>query len=477
MTTKFAVLVHPQMAGFLDSVAQMLFEGLKEVAIEPALWHSVPSGYEGGVIVLGANLFNPAELANLRSDAIIFNVENSASVFMTDAYLRLLRKFVVWDFSESNAAYISELLVRPIHYLKMFYVDGLSRIAPAEEPDIDVLFYGSFNERRSRVIEALRGRGLRVEAVFRVFGSDLDGLIARSKVILNVHFYESGRLELIRIGYLLANARAVVSELNEGELLDADLADAFVTVPYADLADAAETLVHDPERRANLAKAGFEAFRRRRASRILVDALNWSAVPRIPAEAQIGSGKAFDPRLLNIDADARWRPDVVADIADPALFEREFPTPRFGLVRLRRGWFDSITASHVLEHIPDLTMAMRNCLDMLGDGGVLHAAVPYDLSYGAWQDPTHVRAFNERSWLYYCEWHWYLGWMEWRFDVVEQSFRFSPYGSALAERGVAQDDILRTPRAVDAMHITLRKRRLTDAEHAHGQAMRGENRS
>ena len=33
----------------------------------------------------------------------------------------------------------------------------------------------------------------------------------------------------------------------------------------------------------------------------------------------------------------------------------------------------------------------------------------------AWQDPTHVRALNRNSWLYYTDWFWYLGWLEHRF--------------------------------------------------------------
>jgi hypothetical protein len=35
----------------------------------------------------------------------------------------------------------------------------------------------------------------------------------------------------------------------------------------------------------------------------------------------------------------------------------------------------------------------------------------------AWQDPTHLRAMNMNSWLYYTSWFWYLGWFEHRFDL------------------------------------------------------------
>jgi hypothetical protein len=106
----------------------------------------------------------------------------------------------------------------------------------------------------------------------------------------------------------------------------------------------------------------------------------------------------------------------------------------------------------------------------------LHVTVPYDLSYGAWQDPTHVHAFNERSWLYYCEWYWYLGWSESRFDLISQKFVRSPAGNALAEKGMLEEEIRRTPRAIDEMQVVLRKRRLNDDERAYGRAMRGDTR-
>lgn len=473
---RITLLVHPNMTDVLRSVVQMLAEGLREIGIETEVVPGLASGFMGRAIVLGANFYTPSELEGIAENSIIFNVENTSSRFLTDEYRRLMRKFTIWDFSENNAAYLSRAIVRPVHYLKMFYVDRLSRIPGDVEQDIDVLFYGSFNGRRSQVLDSLRERGLRVHAVYRVFGSDLDQLIARSKVIINIHFYPNGCLELIRIFDLLANSRAVVTELNAGEPLDADLASALVAVPYDALVDATEALVRDSDRREQLAKEGFRAFSQRRASAILRDALAWSDLPRLPSDAVVGSGKMYDPRLLNIDSDDRWHPDIVADIADPDLFARDFISRRFGAVRMQQGWFDSLTATHVLEHVPNLVAAMTNCLSLLTDGGVFRITVPYDLSYGAWQDPTHVHAFNERSWLYYCEWYWYLGWDESRFVLTEIFYKYSPLGAALAAQGISQDEILRTPRAVDEMSVVLSKRSLTESERAYGRDMRGDKR-
>lgn len=464
------------MLRFLDSVVQMLVSGLRQMSLDVEVTQELPLCPNGRVIILGANFYSLAELDHLPKSSVIFNAENLRSGFFTSDYIQLLRRFPVWDFSESNAADLASVISRPVHYLRMYYVEGLTRLNDATEHDIDVLFYGSFNARRSQILDDLRARGLIVKAVFGVFGAQLDELIARSKVVVNIHFYDNGRLEMIRLFDLFANGRAVVSELNPGELVDADLADAFVGAPYELLADAAEALVRDPERRSAVAAAGFQAFSRRRPNDILGEALAWSEAPRVPSHALLGSGKMYDPMMFNVDIDERWHPDIVADIADEELFTRDLSSRRFGTLRLQPGWFDSITASHVLEHVPNLVAAMTNCLALLTDGGLLRVVVPYDLSYGAWQDPTHVHAFNERSWLYYCEWYWYLSWTESRFDLIEQRLRNSPVGDALAARGVPQDEILRSPRAVDEMHVVLRKRRLTDSERAYGEAMRGDTR-
>ena len=108
----------------------------------------------------------------------------------------------------------------------------------------------------------------------------------------------------------------------------------------------------------------------------------------------------------------------------------------------------------MLEHVPDLVKCMRNCLDLLDVGGEMHIHVPYELSIGAWQDPTHVRAFNENSWVYYCSWHWYLDWKDFRFEMKHLEYRLSKYGESLE---LEQDELLRTPRAVDSMYVVLRK--------------------
>ena len=126
----------------------------------------------------------------------------------------------------------------------------------------------------------------------------------------------------------------------------------------------------------------------------------------------------------------------------------------------------------VLEHLDNLITAMTTCLRLLKVGGIMKINVPYDLSWGAWQDPTHVRAFNEKSWLYYTDWHWYIGWIDYRFDIVSLTYSLSPIGAEMNNQGLNLDLITRTPRAVDSMVVELKKRSLNSEEIQNFQHLR-----
>jgi SAM-dependent methyltransferase len=170
-----------------------------------------------------------------------------------------------------------------------------------------------------------------------------------------------------------------------------------------------------------------------------------------PSCLNLGSGKDRKDEYFNADIQSRVNPDWVVDISKPIF--GEVVKTRFGDVEIKEGMFSKIIANDVLEHIPDLVSAMTNCKDLLTKGGEFHIHVPYDLSYGAWQDPTHVRAFNEKSWLYYTDWYWYLGWKD-RFRLAELQFIKSP----LAEEMGIKDEMLRIlPRMIDGMQVTLVK--------------------
>lgn len=240
--------------------------------------------------------------------------------------------------------------------------------------------------------------------------------------------------------------------------------------------DACVDLVADAGKRANLAR-GFEIFSRRGETAILRKALGMDRPePRneFPGILNLGSGKDWRDNCLNLDISEIARPDALFDVAAPLESNTLLQTTRFGQIRLEENVFDAIVANDVPEHIPDLVKAMSNCLQLLKPGGTFHIHVPYDLSLGAWQDPTHVRAFNENSWLYYTDWRYgYFGWTEARFEQLSLEFHLSESGKQMSADGRALEELLRTPRAVDGMSVVLRKRYLLESEIARSSEEQG----
>ena len=422
-------------------------------------------------IILGAHLITEDQINKIPLSSILYNLEQFDSKSLLNATtFRMFEMFTVWDYSKRNIENFRERgYGKQLYHVPIGYVPELTCIPKASIQDIDVLFYGSMNARREQIIDELKKSGLNVVALFGVYGEDRDAVISRAKLIINIHFYDSSIVEIVRISYLLANGKAVVAECNEGTEYTDDLKTAVALVPYDQLVDTCIEFVKNDEKRRLLEKNGFDYFSSKSESIILRNVIleckpAAAGIQSVPAKINLGSGKNWQMDYLNIDINDYWKPDIVADISRDFPLNKAITTARFGNITLEEGSFDEIIANDVLEHIRDLIDAMTMCLTLLKVGGVFKIKVPYELSCGAWQDPTHVRAFNENSWLYYTEWFWYIGWTDARFDLVENNFNLTPIGLVMQQQNVPLSTIITCPRAVSEMQVVLRKRLLTDDE-------------
>ena len=143
-------------------------------------------------------------------------------------------------------------------HLPIGYVPELTRIPRAPRQDIDVLFYGSVNERRGQILAGLKAGGLVLKWLFGVYGAERDAFVARSKVVLNMHNFENKVFEIVRVSYLLANRKAVVSEISDTTAIEPDMMDAVAGVRYDGLVDCCRRLVGDIAARATLEETGFK---------------------------------------------------------------------------------------------------------------------------------------------------------------------------------------------------------------------------
>ncbi|HUQ75599.1 MAG TPA: glycosyltransferase [Burkholderiales bacterium] len=274
---KFAVtVVSPP--GYVHSavfaeVAETIHHGLR------SLGHDCVLTTEGALpgrqhIVLGSNLL-PHYPLPLHDDAILYNLEQveAGSSWLRPELVDILRRYTVWDYNPLNAAKLEALGVKVARIVPVGYVDELTRIERAPAQDIDVLFFGSMNQRRADILDRMDAAGLRVNAVAGMYGKERDALIGRAKLLLNVHYYEAKVLEIVRISYLLANRCAVLSERSADPAEDRALGEGVAFADYDELAQRARELINAPAERERMARRGFEIMSARRAADYLRAAL------------------------------------------------------------------------------------------------------------------------------------------------------------------------------------------------------------
>jgi hypothetical protein len=132
------------------------------------------------------------------------------------AYFEFLRDAKqVWDYSPSNVDFLVRLGLDNVRYIPVGYSPCLERIMNSGSRDIDILFYGSKTLRRAHILDALRERGFETVNLFDKYGETRDSYIARAKIQLNMHQFQTNHLEQLRISYLLNNRCFVVSETSD----------------------------------------------------------------------------------------------------------------------------------------------------------------------------------------------------------------------------------------------------------------------
>ncbi|WP_374316709.1 methyltransferase domain-containing protein [Aquabacterium sp.] len=380
-------------------------------------------------IVFGAHLgFDPS--LRDRYSCIFVNLEQlgQGGAAVGADYVRLLSGSAVIDYDAGNVgAYTSHTDDVPIvPFLYAPYLDKHDWV-PLESRPIDVLFIGSMNARRKAMIERIEAQGVQV-AVFDspLYGPERDDFIRQAKCVFNAHFYETSRFEQARVSHCLSLGTPVVSERGPLTQPHAAFEHAVSWVAESDLerffAQEFGTALFFEQ-----ARQGLMAFQDSDPIEAYADVLAFAAgYGKVhqeqrsqalwrPNRINLGSGKDYKPGWLNIDILERAQPDLLLDLGREVSWPVQASTSFGGDMLLEAGHAELIYANNVLEHVPDLPALMGNCLALLKTGGRFIIEVPYEHAPTAWQDPTHIRALNERSWIYYTDWFWYLGWFDYRF--------------------------------------------------------------
>ena len=88
---------------------------------------------------------------------------------------------------------------------------------------VDALFLGRPSERRTAIIDALRGSGIRVETSFDFDGDDKVVRLNTAKIVLNIHYEEGGNFEAKRIlDAMVCGALVVTEAIDSDEFMDGE---------------------------------------------------------------------------------------------------------------------------------------------------------------------------------------------------------------------------------------------------------------
>ncbi len=349
-------------------------------------------------IALGINLL-PAVSIELPEDTILYNLEQISPdrSWINESVLALFQRFTLWDYSLRNCEQLRQMGCQHIQHVPLGYVPQLTRINPLVEEalDIDVLFYGSLNEKRAAVLEALRRKGLNVVELFGEYGAERDRAIERAKIVLNIHLYEAQIFEIVRVSYLLANHKFVLSESSPNDPDAESFKDGVAFVDCDQIVEACLSFLKNPQERRRIAEAGFQLITQRPEIEFLQEALqNEQTPPGNLVRVDLGCGARKAPGFIGVDVFPAPGVDIVADLSTAFPFEDNS--------------VDELRAYDFIEHLPDRLRTMNEIWRVCKDGALVDLFVPSTDGRGAFQDPTHVSFWNVNSFKYFTVEHPYF---------------------------------------------------------------------
>ena len=201
-------------------------------------------------IIIGVHLLNTKEIPQIPIDTVILNTEQifSDHTSWNSNIFTWAKKFETWDYSDRNIIKFEEIGAPKVKLLNIGHQPELRRIVKSHTQEIDVLFYGSINDRRRKIIDELSKSGIKIKAVFGVYGRNRDELISKSKIVLNLHHYKSEIFEIVRIFYLLTNSKAVVGEVNATTSVDNHIKSGILPAKYEELVSTCLELLASPSK-------------------------------------------------------------------------------------------------------------------------------------------------------------------------------------------------------------------------------------
>jgi len=239
-----------------DEVKSSLAWALSALGHEVMLTENAFSAGKQVNILFGSELLSPT--SPIPENSILYNFEQPSHPRM-EIVRRLAQGHRVWDYSLRNVERWRQDGF-DVRHVPVGYTPNLTRIPKAPAQDIDVCFFGWLTDRRTKILRDLQSAGLKVYYSDSCYGGARDQILSRSKVCLNVHHDSRDMFEIVRVSYLMANSKAVVTETSSDDDDYPRLDGAMRWHKYESLVEGCKYLVTHPKERGELELYGSNQF-------------------------------------------------------------------------------------------------------------------------------------------------------------------------------------------------------------------------
>lgn len=154
-------------------------------------------------------IYGALNAPKIPKNYIVYQTEIAGTHFFNERYLAIIKNAIaVFEYAEQNlSAYKHDNVI--------YLAPGVYP-QPAVEKDIPLLFYGWIDgsERRKTILDIIL-KEYDVKIVTNITGQAMWDILSRTKVVLNIHYYDNSPLELFRISEAVSHNCRVISEISE----------------------------------------------------------------------------------------------------------------------------------------------------------------------------------------------------------------------------------------------------------------------
>ncbi|MEY3664059.1 MAG: hypothetical protein RLZZ153_241 [Pseudomonadota bacterium] len=388
-------------------------------------------------IIFGAHLGFDAALKQ-RYTCVFFNLEQlgEGGARVSQSYLDLLRTSAAIDYDERNlAAYGCKSGSVPIVSFQSAPYLPKGDLVPLKDRPIDLLFFGSMNDRRRAIFSRIESCGWSVSTFDHpVYGEERDQFIRQAKAVFNCHFYETSRFEQARAFHTLSLGTPVISERTarttppaafedavtwlSDDQLESFFKEEFLSVQWLDRAQ--EQLNYFERTDAlpawRIVHEYCLGLFRMRAIRI--------PKPWRPAQMCLdsGSGQYYQLGWLNVNAEPGSFADLSLDLSQALDLPMRLASVGGGRIGLADAQMDRIRIRDEVPQMRNPREVMRNLLRLLKPEGRLEVMIPLHALPDLAADATRTLTRGDIPRALALDRYWDHGSLEHRLEITGYDF-------------------------------------------------------